>query len=115
VHGVRHRLRQDPAVEPALAALHVDQELDVVEEPDNPVDPQAMLVTRRGGPSLGWIPSVLLPYVHEVTATGPSRVRVVRANGPEVPPGYRLLVGLDGHVRPGYRAFDGPDWALRAP
>lgn len=112
VHGVRHRLRADPSVEQALRTLVPGEELRLVDEPDNPADPQAVLVSHRSGVALGWVPSVLLPYVHTVSDP---QVRVVRRNGPDVPPGYRLVVRVEGRVSPGYRAFDGPVWAPHLP
>jgi len=110
VHGVRHRLHADPRVEQVLRALVPDEQLRLVDEPDNPADPRAVLVSHRSGVALGWVPSVLLAYVHVVSE---AQVRVLHANGPDVPPGYRLIVRLNGRVSPGYRAFDGPAWALR--
>jgi hypothetical protein len=114
VHGVRHRLRQDPRVEAALAALAQGEDLVLIDEPDNPADPRAVLITDQGRIPLGWVPSVLLPYVHTALAVGATSVRVEKVNDSNTPPGYRLLVTLHGRVPPGYRAFDGPGWEPHA-
>jgi hypothetical protein len=114
VHGVRHRLHADPRVEGAIAALAAGDDLQLVDEPDNPADARAVLITDQGRIALGWVPSVLLPYVHLVLADGVANVRVERANDSTVPPGYRLLVTLGGNISPSYRAFDGPAWEFHA-
>ena len=110
VHGVRHRLAANPHVEAALAALVPGEQLTLVNEPDNPADAQAILVSDQRDVALGWIPSVLLTYVNTAVASGTTEIRVERANDPSTPPGYRLLVTLHGHVPPGHRPFHGPDW-----
>jgi hypothetical protein len=112
VSGIRHRLTQDDAVAPALASLSVGDQLAIRDEPDNPVDSQALLVTHTDQVPLAWIPNVLLPHVHTVRATGELELRVAAVHGPDVPPAYRLLVHLAGRVPTGYRAYDGPGWAL---
>ena len=115
VHGVRHRLQDDPsAVEGALDRLAPGQSLRLVDEPDNPVDRRALLVSEDDGVALGWVPSVLLDYVHAVRAHGEPRLVVDHVNGRDVPPGYRLLVTLSGQVEPGLRPFSGEGWAPSA-
>lgn len=111
VHGVRHRLNDDPGVDTVLSMLKHGDQLKLVNEPLNPVDSLAILVSNDGGTTLGWVPSVLLPYVHRAQESGALQVTVLQSSGPTVPPGYRLLVEVSGRVLPGYRPFDGPDWA----
>jgi hypothetical protein len=113
VQGVRHRLREDPRVEAVLTTLAPGDDLVLVNEPDNPADPRAALITDRGRIALGWVPSVLLSYVHQALADSvATTVHVERANDSTIPPGYRLLVTLRGHVPPGFQAFDGSGWEL---
>lgn len=113
VNGLRHRMAQDPSVAPSLANLRVGQELLIVEERDNPVDHRALLVVADTGVALAWVPSLLLDYVHEVRATDDAEFRVEAVNGEDVPPGYRLLVTLEGRLPVGFQPFSGPDWELR--
>jgi len=111
-HGVRHRLLADSRVESALKSLSCGDQLSLVDEPDNPVDPSAILVSSDGHVMLGWVPTVLLPYVHKVQQHGKVDVKVMQSSGPDIPPAYRLLVELSGQVNPGHRPFDGPAWIL---
>lgn len=100
-HGVHHL---DGAGE-LIEKLHPGDELFLVNDPDNPVNPLAIKVANQDRAPLGWVPNPLLDYVHEVRRYGSHRLTVVQANGPEVGPHLRLLVQLDGHVSPAYRPF----------
>lgn len=53
-----------------------------------------------------------IPYVRMVRSLAEPELTISRINGPDVPPGYRLLVTLRGTLPAGYRAFSGPEWAL---
>src|SRR5699024_10037765 len=72
----------------------------LVAEPDNPVDPEALLVTTVGGTALGWVPAPLLPLLDLGTDV---RASVAHVNGSDSPPHQRLLVELRG----GYPAAGG--------
>ncbi len=109
VHGIRHR----PDAEEALSRLRTGDELTLLDEPTNPNDKQAVLVT-RGVQPLGWVPHVLLAYVRTVRDTGPVLVIAEQVNGRDFPPHFRLLARLDGTVPAGYRPFDGGLWTPRA-
>lgn len=111
VHGVRHRLDADPSVELTLASLGRGEVLKLVDDAHNPVDRRALLVSRRTGAALGWIPSVLLGFARHARTSGTAQLSAAHVNGREVPPGFRLLVTLRAQVQPGYRAFTGPEWA----
>lgn len=110
VSGLRHRMAADARVGCALTELRPGDGLVLVAQPDNGADSRALLVAEHGEVALAWIPSVLLPYAHEVRSTAEPQLTVEKTNGVDVPPGYRLLVTLRGFVPPGYRAFSGPDW-----
>lgn len=112
VSGLRYRMMSDPRVERALEALAVGDRLTLHDEPANPADARALLVEERTGVDLGWIPSVLLDYVHAVRSASRPAVTVTTTNRADVPPGYRLLVTLDGVLPSGYRVFTGTEWAL---
>lgn len=94
--------------------------LTLVDEPGNPVNPRAILTADATRAPLGYVPDILLDYVHTVRDEGPVSATVAHVNGPDTPPHLRLLVRLDGHAPPGYRPFDGQSWqplahAARAP
>jgi len=91
VHGVRHI---DGASE-AIGRSHRGQQLTLAPEPDNPIDPDAVLVM-DDGTRLGWVPNPLLDHVRAVMSTGDSRLTVVRANSPELGHHLRLLVRIEG-------------------
>src|SRR5699024_6917554 len=92
----------------AVGAVAGEVGLLLVAEPDNPVDPEALLVTTVGGTALGWVPAPLLPLLDLGTDV---RASVAHVNGSDSPPHQRLLVELRGdHLRPGALAC--PAWRL---
>lgn len=97
VHGVRYL----EAAESAIDQLEPGEPLALEPEPANPIDSDAVLVT-RGGTKLGWVPNPLLPYVRAVMSTGDARLHVVRANPRELGHHMRLLVQLEGTVPVGF-------------
>jgi hypothetical protein len=110
VNGVRHVLEADPAAEQRFASLRPGEQLALVDEPDNSWNNRAILVTVTDGQRLGWVPDLLLDYVHIVRKQGEPSLVVEHVNGPEVSPHLRLLVRLNGQVPAGYRPFAGPSW-----
>jgi hypothetical protein len=108
--------QNDPLVEARLSLLVPGDRLVLVEETDNPYNQRALLVSENQGTALGWVPDLLLDYVHELRAHGRVEVVVSHVNGSDIPTHMRLLIKLQGQVTPGYCPFDGPGWAtFRAP
>ncbi len=107
VHGVRY---QGKAASDLISQLSDGEELALVDEPSNPVNPSAIIVAHPEGQSLGYVPNPLVDYVHAVRGHSEPTVRVVRANDPDVGPHLRLLVRVDGTAPPGFRPFTGPGW-----
>lgn len=105
VHGLRLALGDEESAQAVLSGIRPDDELALVPEPDNPVNDRAIVVATADGVRLGWVPDLLLDYVHEVRAGGPLRLSVLRVNGPSVPPQDRLVVELRGHLDPGRDTF----------
>jgi hypothetical protein len=110
VNGVRHVLAKDPAAEQRFALLRRGEPLALVDEPDNPWNKRAILVSARDGQRLGWVPDLLLDYVHTVRDWSAPALVIEHVNGPEVPPHLRLLVRLEGRVPVGYQPYAGPSW-----
>lgn len=105
VHGIRHL---DGAAE-RVDSLRPGDRLRITPEPDNPVNPRALLVTEEGDRPLGWVPDALLDYVHQVLD---GTLTVVRVNAREVGTRLRLLVRLEGlSASPDWQPFTGPDWS----
>lgn len=90
VSGVSHADEARPArVSKVVAGLKPGQQLTIVEEPDNPVDADAVVIEHRGQ-RVGWVPAYLLAGLHKA---GLDRVAVFveHANGPDTPWHLRLL------------------------
>jgi hypothetical protein len=109
VHGIRHMLPEE-CIDVRLSALRRGDHLALVPEPTNPVNPRAIHTVDGERIALGWVPDLLLDYVHTVTDHGPYALVVQHVNGPEAPAHLRLLVRLTGTVPAGFRAFSGPMW-----
>jgi hypothetical protein len=90
VHGVRHVLGAGEVID----RLRPGDGLEVVAEPDNPVNPEALLVT-RDGQRLGWVPDPLLRHLSSIVNP---ELTVVRANAADLGHHLRLLVKVTGHV-----------------
>ncbi len=111
VHGIRHMLSQRPELDDVLAGLRRDDPLTAIPEPENPVNPEALLVAEaRSRTALGWVPDVLLDYARAILDSGGYRFSARQINGHDVPSYQRLLVRLEGTVPPGFEVFSGPRW-----
>ncbi|HEU5265818.1 MAG TPA: hypothetical protein VFU35_03915 [Jatrophihabitans sp.] len=82
----------------------------LVDEPTNHVNPRAILTTDVDGGRLGWVPDMLLDYVHAVRDVAEPHVRVAHVNDSSAPPHLRILAELTGVVPTGYHPFSGPKW-----
>ena len=109
VHGARYR----QGAEARTATLREGEPLELRDDPENRVNRRALLVSREGA-ELGWVPDLLLDYVHHVRDSGEMTIQVAQVNGPDVPPNLRLMVRLQGSVSNGYLPFHGPEWATTA-
>jgi hypothetical protein len=98
VHGLRHRMGDDPQVEPLLGRLRQGQLLRLAAEPGNPVNPLAVMVC-ESTVSLGWVPDPLVAYANTLLETSEPKVVVERINGPDAPPNLRLLVTVGVRYR----------------
>lgn len=110
-HGVRHvKDGCNPTVEQRIAGLKKGDRLQFVSDSDNEVNPRALLIFKVGDGILGWIPDLLLDYVHALRRSGPVELRVEHANGVEAPYHFRLIVRVEGSVPTGYQPFAGAGW-----
>lgn len=112
VHGVRHiEGGRNPSVQHQIEGLSKGDSLQLVPEPDNVVNPRALLTATDGGDLLGWVPDLLLDYVHTLRESArPLELHVEHTNGSDVPYHFRLIARVEGHVPSGYRPFAGPGW-----
>jgi len=92
VSGVSHVSGSAEHVARLIASLEPGQVLGLREEPDNPSNPKAVVVTAEGD-QVGWIPNYLVDEVHKYRDQ--ITIYVEHANAPPVPPHLRLLCRLD--------------------
>lgn len=111
VRGARYATEQFSSAS-AAEGLKIGDVLSIVPDPSNPANSSALLVADMTGLAVGWIPDLLIDYVHNIEKVS-SRLVVLRNNGAAAPWHLRLLVRLTGRTRSGYRAFAGPAWPSR--
>lgn len=94
VHVFAHGLRHLPEVAKARATQLVAGEcLDLVPEPENPVDPLALKKHTGDGVHVGYVPRYLVEDLHRLRDV--ARVTVERVNPPPAPIQFRLLCRID--------------------
>jgi hypothetical protein len=105
-HGIRHidgaTSRVDQLAEGNRLVLRA--------EPDNPVNPRALLLDKDSGQPVGYVPDLLVDYVHRLLDYRGAEVRVSRVNPPPAPMSVRLLCWLAGQWPPGPAPLSGPDF-----
>jgi hypothetical protein len=104
LHGVRHVRAH---AQHRISALRKGDELRLVPDLSNPVQPRALLVADEDETPLGWVPDPLLEVIERLQG---ETVRVVRANGPEVGFHLRLLVNVSGTWPFEEQPFSGQSW-----
>ena len=95
VSGTRHADRQDPrGVSRFVENLAVGTPLELLPEPDNPKNPQALQLAADGIP-VGWVPDYLVSEIQShIDSNRYVSFAVARANGPDAPWHLRLLCRL---------------------
>lgn len=123
VHGMRHvlegellvgrRLRQPPTrdeLEALLSTLRPGDELQLLDEPTNQVNPLAILTTTTDDFPLGWAPNLLVDEIHRIPNRNTLKATARAINGPEAGWHLRLLVHLTAEVPDDFKVFQGPSW-----
>jgi hypothetical protein len=122
VHGTRHAHRDAKIldgtrievtreqVQEAVSDLREGDELLIVPEPENPKNPQALVVAARPLVPVGWIPDLIVEDLHQLMSRAHVTVTADRINGPDAPAHMRLLAGLRASPAPGFRFFTGERW-----
>lgn len=92
VSGTRHVDEQDPdAAGQHIESLDAGSPLELVPEPMNPTNPQALKLA-SGGMEVGWVPDYLLSEIHGYEGADQAvTFAVARANGSDAPWHLRLL------------------------
>ncbi len=104
VHGIRH------VCGGSLPPLDPGEPLTLRDDPQNPVNPDAVLVCTSHGRPLGYVPDLLLEHLRARQSTAPVDLAVEHVNGPDAPAHLRLLARLAGTAPPGYEPMSGPRW-----
>ena len=112
ISGVRHRMIDDDQVANTLDALKPGDVLSLLEEPTNPVNGRALVALCEDGVTIGWVPDLLLDYVHALRDVGTDETVVAHVNGPGTPPHLRVLARITGQVGPDFRPFEGEAWQV---
>jgi hypothetical protein len=112
VRGVRYRQGANDEID----RLHPGDRLDLVPEPDNEMDRQALLVVPATGRAVGWVPAYLCPVLHRsaLNATGgqAALTTTVRHIGERTGPShFRLLCDLTFPWPYPDAPFDTPEFA----
>lgn len=110
VAGIRHQIKDEHQRDLILSQSKRGDKLHLVDEPDNSVNPRAVLVSIHDQVILGWVPNMPVDYVHDVRDSGPFSVEVTHVNSPDEPSHMRLLALIKGQLQSGYRPFAGPNW-----
>lgn len=109
VRGIRH---VDGAAD-AVEILRTGDLLAVVEEPDNDVNPRAILLNSKTDERVGWVPDYLVDLMHELREFngGWPEISVEHVNSAMTPPHLRLLCRLTAPWPRGYEPFSGAKFA----
>lgn len=106
--GIRHLDGASDAVD----CLDVGDQLVLVPEPTNAVNPRAMLLNTRTGAGVGWAPDYLLDLLHDLeqlNGAAPA-IEVEHVNPGSVAPHLRLLCRASAPWPVGFEPFTGPDF-----
>lgn len=105
--GEMHVTREQ--VEEALSRLRRGDDLGLACEPENPVNPLAVVVTASSVP-VGWVPDLLAEDVSRLMDLAAVTVNVEHVNGPDAPWHLRLLARLRASGADGFAFFTGEKW-----
>ena len=107
VRGIRHLDGAAAAVDEVQAG----DVLELVDEPNNSVNPRAILVSTRTGRRVGWAPDCLLETIHQLRdLDAPIEVTAEHVNPDTSPPHMRLLCRLRAPWPDGYEPLTDPEY-----
>ena len=107
VRGVRHL----DGASKAICEVRPGDVLEIVDEPDNPVNPRALRLRNSSGSFVGWIPDCLVDMVHELRELGACAGAIAEHVNPESSPNHmRLLCRLRAPWPVGYEPLSGPNY-----
>ena len=106
--GIRHL---DGAAE-AVSDIEPGDVLDLADDPENPVNPRAVLMSNRTGRTVGWVPNYLVDMIHEMRDPFGIDVEITaeHVNPTTTPPHMRLLCRLRAPWPEGYKPLSAPEF-----
>ena len=106
--GIRHL---DGAAD-AVSEVQPGDVLNLVDDPDNEINPRAMLMSNRTGQTVGWVPNYLVDMIHELRDSFEIDIEITAAHvNPETtPPHMRLLCRLLAPWPDGYEPLSAPEF-----
>lgn len=106
--GIRHL---DGAAN-AVSEVRRGDVLNLVDDPDNEVNPRAMLMSNRTGQTVGWVPNYLVDMIHELRESFDVDVEITaeHVNPETTPPHMRLLCRLRAPWPEGYEPLSAPEF-----
>ncbi len=108
VHGIRHRTEE---AQSRVSQLRPGDELRMVPDHGNRVNPMAVRIEDTDELHLGFVPDPLAGFFRDIANDDREhQLRVELANGPEVGFHLRLLVRLNGFITSGHQPFVGSGW-----
>lgn len=99
-------------VEAALTRLRPGDALELAREPDNEVNPLALMVIAPAAIPVGWVPNLMVEDMHQLMACADVSVTAAHVNGPDAPWHLRLLARLTARGTGEFRFFTGEKWEL---
>ena len=106
--GIRHLAGAADAV----SEVQPGDVLNLVDDPDNEVNPRAMLMSNRTGQTVGWVPDYLVDMIHELRDSFGIDVEItaMHVNPETTPPHMRLLCRLLAPWPDGYEPLSAPEF-----
>lgn len=105
--GIRHL----PGAAEAVSEVQPGDALEFKDQPDNPVNRRAVLISTRIGREVGWMPDCLVDILKELQhLDSPVAVTAENVNPETSPPHMRLLCRLTAPWPDGYKPLTGPEY-----
>ncbi len=122
VHGIRHAHKGTKIlngievevtreqVESALDHLHRGDKLEIIPEPENEKNPQAVVVMGAPQVPVGWVPDLIVEDLRRLMERADVTVTAEHINRSDAPWHLRLLARLRAVPAHGFRFFTGEQW-----
>lgn len=115
IHFFTHGLRYMPSESQSrIQALEVDEELQVMHDMQNPVDPRALILRTKDLYIVGYCPRYLVQDFFELVCHFPAKVKILveRINPPPTPLQFRLLCNLTTDWTEDFHPFSSPNYQV---